>query len=93
MSENKILKVNKRIVFREEGDEALLFNPDTGGVKVLNQTGKFIWSNLDGKTTQEAIIRKMKDSFDIADGEQIKKDLNKFIDDLRALKFLEGDES
>ncbi len=81
-------KAHSRIVFREEGEEALLFDPDTGKVKVLNETGKFIWNNLDGKTSTDSLVKKIQDNFDIADEKQIKEDLEKFLNDLKKENFL-----
>lgn len=89
MPSNNNLKINPKIVFREEGEEALLFNPDNGTVKVLNETGKFIWSNLDGKNTEDELIVKMKEAFNITDENKTKDDLNTFLAELKKLKFLE----
>ncbi|MDP2939673.1 MAG: PqqD family protein [Candidatus Omnitrophota bacterium] len=93
MSSNYNPKASTRIVFREEGDEALLFDPDTGAVKVLNETGKFIWSNLDGSASLEILVQKIMDAFDTSDENKIKEDLEKFIAELKKLKFLDEDES
>lgn len=86
-------KVNSKIVFREEGDDALLFNPDTGQVKVLNEAGKITWSNLTGKNNQDFLVRKIMEAFDILDEQKVKEDLEKFILELEKLNFLEKDES
>lgn len=40
---------NPNMVFREEGDAALLFDPDTGAVWILNFTAVAVWKLLDGK--------------------------------------------
>lgn len=85
-------KASSRIVFREEGDDALLFDPNSGNVKVLNDTGKFIWENLDGKNSKNALVKKIMDAFDISDEKKIREDLEKFLEDLNKLRFLEQDE-
>lgn len=82
-------KANPNIVLRPEGEEALLFNPDSGLVKVLNETGKFIWRNLDGKNSPETLVSKIMDAFDISDEKKTREDLEKFLEDLEKLKFLE----
>lgn len=86
-------KANSRIVFREEGEEALLFDPDTGRVKVLNQTGKIIWSSLDGSSSRDLLIKKIMEAFDISDEKKVREDLEKFISDLEKLGFLEKNEN
>lgn len=83
------LKANSRIVFREEDEEALLFDPDTGAVKILNETGKLIWSNLDGKTDKDSLVRKIRSAFNISDENKIREDLEKFLTELDKLNFLE----
>ena len=41
---------NPDVVLREEDqDGALLFNPDTNQIRVINPTGLFIWKHCDGK--------------------------------------------
>jgi len=92
MQSNDNLKANPKIVFREEGDDALLFDPDSGTVKVLNETGKFIWSNLDGSNSKQLLARKIMETFDISDENKAKEDLEKFLVELGKLKFLEQDE-
>lgn len=79
-----------RIVFREEEDAGLLFDPDSGLVKVLNETGKFIWQNLDGKNSKDDLIKKVRDTFNVDEAQKIKDDLDKFLEDLKAMKFLEA---
>lgn len=81
-------KSKPNIVFREEGDDALLFDPDSGMVKVLNETGKFIWQNLDGKNSNEVLTAKLREAFDIEDEQKAEEDLEKFLEDLKKLWFL-----
>jgi len=88
MPSNDNPKANSKIVFREESEGALLFDPDTGMVKVLNDTGKFIWANLDGKTAVDSLVEKIKKAFDISDEKKIREDLDKFLSDLRKMKFV-----
>lgn len=83
------LKASPRIVFREEGEDALLFDPDSGNVKVLNEAGKFIWGNLNGQNSKDMLVKEIMDTFDISDNKTVGEDLNKFLDDLKKLNFLE----
>lgn len=92
MPANDSLEASSRIVFREEGDDALLFDPDSGNVKVLNDTGKLIWKNLNGKNSKDSLVEKIKETFDSSDEKKIRDDLDKFVADLKKLKFLEQGE-
>jgi len=42
---------NPDVVLREEPDGALLFNPDTNQIRVINTTGLFIWRACDAQPT------------------------------------------
>lgn len=81
-------KQNKEVVFRQEEDEAILFNPDNSDIVVINSTGCFIWSACNGKNTKENIIAKIAEEFDV-DKERASKDLEGFISDLEKRNFLE----
>jgi hypothetical protein len=78
----KRLFANLDIVFREEGKEALLFDPSTGSIKVLNNVGKMVWKFLDGKSNFNDIKNKLIKKFDDTDSKTIGKDLNSFLCDL-----------
>jgi len=76
-------KVNEKIVLREEGDEAFLFNPDSGDIKILNETGLFIWKLCNGKNSKNDIISKIMDHYE-ADRKTVEKDVEELL-----LKFKE----
>ena len=84
----RTVKCNPDIVFREEGKEALLFDPGTGKIKVLNSTGKIVWKLINGKRTkkdlEDALIKKFSD----ATKKQISDDLNEFLGDLEKLGYI-----
>jgi len=67
MTEKVKFKRDSKIIFREEDDVGLLFNPDTGRVNILNETGKFIWSRLAEGKTKARLAEEVKDEFDILD--------------------------
>jgi SynChlorMet cassette radical SAM/SPASM protein ScmE len=90
MSEQSKLKVDSKVIFREEDDIGLIFNPDTGKINILNSTGKFIWSRLDGEKTKEDIIQEMRQDFDIEDQDKLGEDFDNFIHGLKAWGVLEG---
>ena len=53
---------NPDVVLREEDPEegALLFNPDTNQVKVINTTGLFIWQQCGEAHTLDEIISEVQ---------------------------------
>jgi hypothetical protein len=62
------LVVNPNMVFREEADDcALLFDPDSGSVKVFNPTASAIWKLLDGKRTLSEVIGVLREEFEDMD--------------------------
>lgn len=67
------LIANPMMVLREEDDSAaILFDPDTGAVRVLNMTAVAIWKLLDGTRTFDQLLVALADEFNgmDADAEQ-----------------------
>ena len=59
------LIANPSMVFREEEDDAaLLFDPDTGTLHILNATAIAVWKLLDGKRDLGRIMADLGDEFD-----------------------------
>ena len=85
---NPVYKQNKEVIFRQEQDEAILFNPDNSDIVVINSTGCFIWPMCNGKNTKENIAAKIAEKFDV-DKKKASKDLEGFISDLEKRNFLE----
>ena len=81
--QDSLPSVNKDIVFRQEEEEALLFNPDTGMIKVLNPMGIFIWKLCDGKHNRIDIIREILERYEGESKEKIEMDVDNFLDDLK----------
>jgi hypothetical protein len=80
---------NPDVVLREEDpDGGLLFNPDTNQVKVVNTTGLFIWKLCDGRHSFEAIVGSMQESFEDAPPDQVKQDVQEFIDGMVETGFI-----
>ena len=84
------LKHSKRIIFREEEDVGILFNPDNGRINVLNETGKFIWSRLGGELTNEEIVEDILDEFEKPADGTVSEDFDLFVKDLGQSGFLEN---
>ena len=64
------LIANPNMVLREEDDDAaLLFDPDTGAVRILNVTAVAVWKLLDGRRDLGQIIAALREQFDEMDAE------------------------
>jgi len=63
MSDDAIYRQNPDVALREEDESgSLLFNPDTGEVLVINDTGRYIWKACKGGASMDDIqkgIRKV----------------------------------
>ena len=64
------LVVNPTMVLREEDDAcAILFDPDSGRVRILNTTATAVWKLIDGKRTLSEAIELLEDQFEGMDAE------------------------
>jgi len=80
---------NPDVVLREEDpDGALLFNPDTNQIRVINTTGLFIWKHCDGKKDLPAIVAAMQEAFGEVPEAEIATQVKDFLDDMKANGFI-----
>lgn len=80
--------VNPDVVLREEDpDGALLFNPDTNQIRVLNATGLFIWKLMDGTKDAPAVVAALKESFEEVPEAEVEGHATAFIDDMSSSGF------
>ena len=75
------------IAYRIIEGEAVLINPETGIVFVLNQTGSFLWQQFDGTKSIREIAENVQQTFTVSytDAES---DLVEFIRELGARKLI-----
>jgi hypothetical protein len=87
--------VNPDVSCREEGpDGALLFNPDTDQVLVINTTGTVIWHILAKPCSQDRVIAVLGERCRNVPEDQIAQDVTEFLERLIAKGFVgiyEGD--
>ena len=85
----KYLK-NPDVVLREEDPDegALLFNPDTNHVKVINTTGLFIWQQCGNVHTLEEIIAEVEKNFDDVPSDKVTQDVEEFVNSMVTSGFL-----
>ena len=74
---------NPDVVLREEDEDgALIYNPDTDQIKVINPTGLFIWQQCDGSKDLAGIVSAMKESYDEVPEDEVTEQVEKFINDM-----------
>ena len=81
-----ILSHSKSIVTRKTGNEYILVPitnniADMNSVYTLNETGAFIWDQIDGKRNLQEIIAALTDEYDI-DMHSAEKDVFSFIENM-----------
>ena len=80
---------NPDVVSREaESGGALLFNPDTDQIRMVNATGLFIWKRCDGTHDVPAIVAAIKESFEGFSEAEVETQVKAFIDDMQANGFV-----
>ena len=80
---------NPDVVLREEDpDGALLFNPDTNQIRVLNTTGLFVWKLCDGSQGLPGFVATMQESFDQVPEDQVTAQVAEYVDDMVAAGFI-----
>jgi len=82
-----ILSHSPSIVTRKTGNEYVLVPvtnniADMNSVYTLNETGAFIWEQINGKRNIEEIISLLTDEYDI-DNKKAEEDVFSFIDNMR----------
>jgi hypothetical protein len=88
MVDSAIYKQSKDVVFRQEREEAILFNPDNSDVIVINSTGCFIWDLCNGKNSLKDIVAQMVKHFNTTP-EKAAEDLSAFLIDLEKREFID----
>lgn len=79
----KLLSINEKIVFRPEEEFGILFNPETNLIKVLNETGVFIWNLSNGQHSKEEIAQKLREEYPDAAGENLEQDVEIFLNEMK----------
>ena len=89
MDEKDLLVRNPDVILREEDpDGALLFNPDTNQIRVINTTGLFIWKHCDGTRNLPAIVSALKEAFEDVPEKEVDVQVSEFVEEMRANGFI-----
>lgn len=90
------MKINKEFVIREiagdyiivpTGSTALQFN----GLITVNEVGAFLWNLLKQETTEEELLQNLVNEYEV-DEETAKKDIEEFLEHLKANDIVEMSE-
>ena len=88
MDSHRQFKRNDSITYREEEDGAFLFDPKTGNLKYMNRSAKEIFLTLNGQKNVSQVIDQLLIQYKDADAQQIKQDVESFLQDLLANHFI-----
>lgn len=72
----------------EIDNELILSDPGTGKIHVLNETSRLIWDMADGMHTIKDIEHKIKEQFQSVSDHEIRKDIERFIEELTGKELL-----
>ena len=64
-------------------ESGFVFDPMTGHTFTVNPTGLFVLRALEEGCTEEQAIERLQDSFDLAGGEDVARDVGEFVSRLR----------
>ena len=82
--------INPDVVLRKEGSEgALLFNPDTDQMSVLNQTALFILNLCDGTHDLAGIVAAMMEAYEDTPEDQVAEQIVEYIEDMSSSGFID----
>jgi hypothetical protein len=90
MAQETYLAVNPDIVCRVEGEEALLFDPETEKVKVLNVTGLMLWNLCDGSHSQHDLVQALVTKYPDVGVDTLTADVKRFLSDMLDMELLES---
>jgi hypothetical protein len=80
--------IKKDIVLREEDEGAFLFDPSTGRICYLNDTGIEVWRLCTKPMTQEQLVDKLCSEYSDESREKITEDCNVFLKNLYEFGFM-----
>lgn len=81
--------VNPDVSCREEGpDGALLFNPDTDAILVINPVGLLIWQVLDQPRVRDEIVTHLLENCEGVPLDQVAADVDEFLQQLQPKGFV-----
>lgn len=81
------MKLNADIVWREQDENVLVFDPADGKIYKTNNSGAVIWKLLE--KSEEEIVEALMETYDVAK-ETAAESVDEFIEKIKDFGFLEG---
>lgn len=82
------LDVNKDVIYRDEGDGAFLFKPETGNLRYLNPPGKEVFLSLKRKENSAQMISHLHGLYPEVEPERLRDDAKRFLNELEENGFV-----
>lgn len=79
---------NEDIVYREEDEGAFLFDPDSGDLRYMNQSGKETFLMLNGESDISKVVHHMLELYPEVELKQMQEDVKDFLEDLEKNHFI-----
>jgi hypothetical protein len=76
------------VIHEEDPDGALVYNPDTDQIRVLNRTGFFVWQLCDGSHDIKSITSRIQESFDRVPEDQVSEQVAVFVNEMTSAGFI-----
>ena len=83
MDQNYKPKKNKEIWERMSDPDAVLYNPDTASVHIINKTALQIWKLSNGRHSVNDIVKKIRKMFNIPKEHSILQDIEQTLEDFK----------
>ncbi|MBN1848235.1 MAG: PqqD family protein [Deltaproteobacteria bacterium] len=87
-NEDKEIIIKKDIVLREEDDGAFLFDPGTGRICYLNDTGVEVWRLCARPITKDQLVGRLCSEYSDQSREKITEDCDMFLKGLHDFGFM-----
>jgi len=84
----KVYTKNKRVIYREEGEGAFLFDPGNGNLKYMNRMGKEMFLILDGSRDIDQVVRAFLERYPEIVPDRMRMDIESFFDQLSENQFV-----
>lgn len=80
---------NPDVIVKEEDSEgALVFNPDTDKIMVLNPTGYFVWRQCNGRNSMPELVAAIREGFADVPEERVAGEVQGFLEKMIAEGFI-----
>ena len=83
-----LFRKNRRIILKEEGEGAFLFDPQNGNLKYVNRSGKEMFLHLNEDRDAEQMADALLERYPDADRDRLKTDVATFLEQLKENGFI-----